>query len=96
MCRIKTTISNNSILSLNSELKISIVGVQDPLYDTVCLINRQLHSSHIVNTNRDTYRAGLCGNLKNSNFVLLLLPLHPGTQQYWFRFIMDLHKFIIH
>jgi len=59
-------------------------------------MNRQLHSSRIINTNHDTYRTGLFGNLKHFNFALLLLPLHPGKQQYWLQFIMDLHKFIIH
>ena len=37
-------------------------------------------------------RTGLFGNLKNFNFLLLLLPLHPGTHQYCVQFIMDLHK----
>jgi hypothetical protein len=96
MCTVKITILNNSTLSLNSELKISIFSAQDALYNTVCSINRQLHSSHIINTNYDTPRTGLFGNLKNFKSGMQLLPLHPGTQQYCFRFIMDLHKFIIH
>jgi hypothetical protein len=95
MCTVKITIPNNSTLSLNSELKISIFGAQDPLYDTVCYMNRQQHSSHI-NTNCDTHRTGLFGNMKNFKSGLLLLHLYPGTQQYCFWFIMDLHKFIIH
>jgi len=49
-----------------------------------------------VKINHDTHRTEFFGNMKNFNFVLLLLPLHPGKQHYWFRFIMDLHKFIIH
>jgi len=81
MCTVKITIPNNSTHSLNSELKISIFGAQDPLYDTVCYMNRQtdrqLHSSHI-NTNCDTRRTRLFGN-KNFKSGLLLLPLHPGT-----------------
>jgi hypothetical protein len=93
MYTVKITIPNNSTLSLNSELKISIFSAQDALYDTVCSINRQLHSSHIINTNYDT---GLFGNPKNFKSGLLLLPLHPSTQQYCFWFIMDLHKFMIH
>ena len=67
---------------MNYELKISIISAQDPLYDTVCCMNKQLHSSNIINTNYDTYRTGLFGNLKNFKTGLLLLPLHPGTHQY--------------
>ena len=78
MCRIKIIMSSNSTLSLNSELKI-IFGAQDPLYDTVCSIKRQLHFLQIFNTNHDTYRTGLLGNLKSFSFVLLLHPLYPGT-----------------
>jgi hypothetical protein len=96
MCWVKKAIPNNRTLSLNSELKISIFSAQDPLYDNVCCINRQLYSSDIINTNYDTYHTGLFGNLKNFKTGLLLLPLHPGTQQFCLRFIMDLHKFIIH
>jgi len=96
MCTVKITIPNNSTLSLNSELKISIFSAQDPLYDTVCSINRQLYSSRVINTNYDTHRTGLFGNLKHFKSGLLLLPLHPGMQQYCLRFIMDIHKFIIH
>jgi len=36
------------------------------------------------------------GKIKNFDFVLLLFPLPPDTQLYWFRFSMELHKFIIH
>jgi hypothetical protein len=96
MCTVKITILNNNTLSLNSELKISIFSAQYALYDTVCPINRQLYSSHIINTNYDTHSTGLFGNLKNFKSGLLLLPLYPGMQQYCLRFIMDLHKFIIH
>jgi len=53
------------------------------------------HNSLICNTIHVTYRTELFGNQKKVNFVLLLLPLHPGTKQYCVPFIMDLHKFII-
>jgi hypothetical protein len=53
MCKVKIALPNNSTLLLNSKLKISIFSAQDALYDTVCSINRQLHSLHIINTNYD-------------------------------------------
>ena len=69
---------------MNSVLQIIIFGAEIPLYDIVGNINRQPHSSHFFNINHDTYRTGVLGNLKNFNFALLLLPLHPGMQQYSF------------
>ena len=81
----KTKISNNSTPSLNSELKICIFGAYDPLYDTVCSINRELRSSHIININNDIYRTGFFGKLKNFVSALLhttvLFSVHYGPSQ---------------
>jgi hypothetical protein len=57
MCIIKIKIPDNSIMSLNSELKICLFGAYDPLYDTVCSINRELLSSHIINVIMIPYRS---------------------------------------
>jgi hypothetical protein len=62
-----------------------IFGAQVPLCDTVCSRNIQLHSSHIININQDTYIAGFFGSLKDFKSALLhaavLRSVHYGPSQ---------------
>jgi hypothetical protein len=90
MCTVKITAPYNSTLSLNSELKISMFGAQDPLYDSVCYMNRQLHSSHI-NTNCDSpyrivwkyeeFQIRIAAASSASRHVAVLFSVYYGPSQ---------------
>jgi len=63
-------------------LKNGIFSAKDPLYDTVCSVNKQLHSPHIININHAIYHIGFFGNPKNfkcASQLLLFELLHAAV-----------------